>query len=195
MMKRFNIIVFIAFLINAIYLWTLPCITYGEEYHTYALFIGIPDEVWVNGNEQKSIGDLYLDDKINNLEKDLLKYFDGYDVMTKSNETTKNRIKDKLLELQRKEIDIFFLYYGGHGDYGHYVTVSDTNISSMNSFLDINELLKLAAKIGKKRAIVMEACKMKVDGAHPTTEIDGGKLKLPLQTKESNLWSQNSVGF
>jgi formylglycine-generating enzyme required for sulfatase activity len=32
----------------------------------------------------------------------------------------------------------------------------------------------------------MEACKMKVDGAHPTTEIDGGKLKLPLQTKESN---------
>ncbi|MCP4345367.1 MAG: SUMF1/EgtB/PvdO family nonheme iron enzyme [Desulfobacterales bacterium] len=194
MMKRFEIIL-TAFLISTACLWAAPSITCGKEnhtnedkkyYHTYALFIGIPDIVWVDDTKKESIGELRLADKIKKLKGYLDKYFDRYEVMTDKDEPTIARIRGKLTKIRKKNIDIFFLYYGGHGDYGHYVTVRDTNISSRDTFLDANDLLDWAGKVGKKRTVVIEACRMRIKGAHSTTEIDKGKLKLPPQSKEKN---------
>ena len=172
----------------------------AEKYDTLALFIGAPDYYYINNKLIE--GNLKLSEKLTNIEESLNKYHDKCIIMSENREPkfrpTLNNIFDVLNDLKKDEIEKFIFYIGAHGFSGNKLIVDNTKLNKPETMLNIDNvdnkegLLSLLYSIGKKRAIIIEACELQKTSYHisksnpkPVT-VNTKKEKRNLQEKKTN---------
>ncbi|KPA16287.1 Sulphatase-modifying factor domain protein [Candidatus Magnetomorum sp. HK-1] len=147
----------------------------ADKYDTLALFIGAPDYYYIN-NEYVE-GNLELSEKLTTIEKALNKYHDKCIIMSGNREPkfrpTLNNIFDVLNDLKKKdEIEKFIFYFGAHGFSGNKLIIDSSKLNKPETMLSIDNvdkkegLLSLLYSIGKKRAIIIEACELQKTSFH-----------------------------
>ena len=143
---------------------------FAEKYDTFALFIGAPDYYYNDGEEIPS--NLQLSTKLKSIEAYLKKFYDGYMIMSENRKKrfspTKNHILNEIKNLKDHEIEKFIFYFGGHGIDENKLVVEETDINKPETILSLEDdkkndgLLSLLNSIGKKRAIIIEACELQL---------------------------------